>query len=185
MLRGLFFSPAALLTLDRDSAGSDPEAATHHLGGGLSVVRKQIPPVPKERASSTQLPEPPEAELITTSRWNSEGTSVDGVHYLSCSFVSGTHVYQPCFSPAVSPLSIWKQPFRWSLPIFPGHPVGNFLSTSLQLEVQSRSHRGCFIWKLYHRNVHWHSVSDCVGNSENLGFYFQIHPQLHQALPFS
>lgn len=64
--RGLLLSPAALLTQDRDSAGSDPEAATHHLGRGLSVVRKQIPPVPKERASSTQSPEPLKAEMITT-----------------------------------------------------------------------------------------------------------------------
>lgn len=182
--RGLLFSPAALLTQDRDSAGNDPEAATHHLGWGLSVVRKQIPLVPKERASSL-LPEPLKAEMITTSRWNPEGTSVDGVHDLSCSFTFSWLVYQPCFSPTVAPPSICKQPFELSLPVFLGHPVSNFLSTSLQLKVQSRSHSGHFIWELYHRNAHWHSVSGCVGNSENLGFYFQIHPQLHQALPFS
>lgn len=60
-----------------------------------------------------------------------------------------------------------------------------FLYTSLQLEVYSRSHNGCFIWKPYDRNLHWHSVSGRVGNSENLRFYFQIHPQLNQTLPFS
>lgn len=60
-----------------------------------------------------------------------------------------------------------------------------FLYTSLQLEVYSRSHNGYFIWKPYDRNLHWHSISGCVGNSENLRFYFQIHPQLNQMLPFS
>lgn len=59
-----------------------------------------------------------------------------------------------------------------------------FLYTSFQLEVYSRSYNGYFIWKPYDRNLHWHSISGCVGNSENLRFYFQIHPQLNQTLPF-
>lgn len=71
-------------------------------------------------------------------------TPADGVHYLSCSCALGTHVYQPCFSPAVAPPSICKQPFERSLPVFPGRrPVSNFLSTSLRPAVQSRSHSGC------------------------------------------
>lgn len=59
-----------------------------------------------------------------------------------------------------------------------------FWFASLQLEVHSRSHNSYVIWKPYDRNLHWHSISGCVGNSENLWFYFQIHPQLTQTPPF-
>lgn len=48
------------------------------------------------------------------------------------------------------------------------------LSASLQPEVRSRSHNGCFIWKPYHRNLRCHSVSGCAGNSETSDFTFKF-----------
>lgn len=81
-----------------------------------------------------------------------EGTSVNGT-YPEFQLSMLAHVKHSCFFPAADPPSMCKQPFELPLPVFPGHLVSNFLSTSLQLKVYSRSHSGYFIWNPCHRNL--------------------------------
>lgn len=141
-----------------------------HPGGGLCVVRKQIPPVPKERGSSKQLPAPLKAELITTSRWNSEGASIDGVLYLSSSFALDTHV----FTSLVSLLLLSLQAYVNS------HLSGRCLySQDILLAVfcplpcsqrYSQGHTVAILFENCQRNLHLHSVSGCADNLKTVDF---------------
>lgn len=91
---------------------------------------------------------------------------------LQCTVLA--HVEHSCSFPAVDLPRVCKQSFELSLPVFQDILLTIFLSASLQLEVHSRSYNGCFIWKPYQRNLHWHSVSGCVGNSETSDFTFKF-----------
>lgn len=145
-----------------DSADGDPEAATQPLGGDLASARKQLSQVHEERASHAQLPK------TYSTRSQDLAIRGDGVYYLSCNVVCLTFFLLLTLRACVNSL------LNLPLPVFPGHPVNCWLSTSLQLEVHSGhtmaglfgSHITEICTKL--------SNSGCVGDSENLGSYFQI-----------